>query len=46
MIVNERRCYESKKVIGELASLYIDESFITYAEKKGFYVLGIGEHLL
>jgi len=38
--------FKDKKVIGLLASLYIDESFITYAEKKGFYVLGIGEHLM
>lgn len=38
--------FKDKKVIGVLASLYIDESFITYAEKKGFYVLGIGEHLM
>ena len=38
--------YGDKKIIGLLASLYVDEGFIDQAEKQGFFVLGIGEHLM
>ncbi len=38
--------YGDKKIIGLLASLYVDEGFIGQAEKQGFFVLGVGEHLM
>jgi hypothetical protein len=34
------------KLIGVLASIYIDKSVISYAEKKGFLVIGIGLELM
>ncbi|MCR4321897.1 MAG: hypothetical protein NUV74_16375 [Candidatus Brocadiaceae bacterium] len=38
--------YEGKKIIGILASLYVDESVIKYAEKAGFLVFAVGEALM
>jgi len=38
--------YRDKKLIGVLASLYIDEGVTAYADKKGYYILGIGEDLM
>ena len=38
--------YEGKKIIGVLASLYVDESVIKYAEKAGFLVFAVGEALM
>ncbi|MBI3814812.1 MAG: hypothetical protein HY279_10175 [Nitrospinae bacterium] len=38
--------YKEKGVIGVLASLYINEGVIRYAEKNGLLVLGIGDELM
>jgi seryl-tRNA synthetase len=38
--------YKNRGIIGVLASLYIDESVIKYAEKNGLLVLGIGEEIM
>jgi len=38
--------YEGKKIIGILASLYVDESVIKYAEKAGFLVFAVGDALM
>ncbi|MEK7439534.1 MAG: hypothetical protein AABZ78_01935 [Chloroflexota bacterium] len=38
--------YAGKKVIGALASLYVDESLVRYGEKNGLIVLGTGEELM
>ena len=38
--------YNSKKVVGFFASLSPDEGFIPFAEKDGFYVLGLGDWLM
>ena len=38
--------YEGKKIIGILASLYVDEGALKYAEKSGFLVLAVGEALM
>jgi len=38
--------YGDKKIIGVFASLSVDKGFISLAERQGFYVLGIGEHLM
>ncbi|MDO8142916.1 MAG: hypothetical protein Q6358_15565 [Candidatus Brocadiales bacterium] len=38
--------YEGKKIIGVLASLYVDKSVIKYAEKAGFLVFAVGEALM
>ena len=38
--------YEGKKIIGILASLYVDEGAIKYAEKSGFLVFAVGEALM
>ncbi|MCK6620168.1 MAG: hypothetical protein HUU32_09140 [Calditrichaceae bacterium] len=38
--------YADRKLIGILASLYIDESVVKYAERKGFLVLGVGIELM
>ena len=38
--------YRSKKLIGLLASLYVDQSVIAYAERKGFLVLGMGMEIM
>jgi hypothetical protein len=38
--------YAERKLIGILATLFINESVLKYAEKKGFLVLGVGEELM
>jgi len=38
--------YRDKKLIGVMASPYIDESVLTYAERNGFLVLGIGMEIM
>jgi len=38
--------YRNKQLIGIMASLYIDESVMTYAERKGFLVLGVGIEIM
>lgn len=38
--------YKENRLIGILASLYIEPGVLTYAEKKGFIVLGIGEEIM
>lgn len=38
--------YKKDALIGIAASLYVDESVITYAEKKGFLVLSTGDQLM
>ncbi len=35
-----------KKVIGVIASLYVDESLVHYGERQGLIVLGFGEDLM
>ena len=38
--------YNRKKIVGLLASLRVDESVLKYAEKAGYFVLGVGEELM
>ncbi len=38
--------YEKNKVVGILASLYVDEGVVKYAEKAGFMVLAVGDALM
>ena len=38
--------YQERKLIGILAALYIDESVLKYAQKKGFLVLGVGDEIM
>ena len=38
--------YEGKRIIGILASLYVDEGALKYAEKSGFLVLAVGDALM
>ena len=38
--------YRSKKLIGLLASLSVDKSVLTYAERKGFLVLAVGMEIM
>lgn len=38
--------YEKNKIIGVLASLYVDENVIRYAERSGFLVLAVGDKLM
>lgn len=38
--------YEKNKVVGILASLYVDEGALKYAEKSGFLVLAVGDALM
>lgn len=38
--------FSDYKLIGVLASLYVEESFIRYAENKGFLVLSVGDQLM
>ncbi len=39
--------YKKNKLIGVLASLYVDESVVKYAEKSGgFMVLSVGDKLM
>jgi hypothetical protein len=38
--------YADKQVIGIVASLYVDESLVHYAERQGLVVLGFGEDVM
>ena len=38
--------YADKKVVGAIASLYVDESLVRYGEKLGLIVLGFGEDVM
>jgi hypothetical protein len=38
--------YRNKKLIGIMASLYIDESVMSYAERTSFLVLGVGMEVM
>jgi len=38
--------YAEKKIIGALASLYVDESMVRYAQKQGLLVLGMSEEMM
>jgi len=38
--------YKGKKIIGILASLYVEENVIKFAEKAGFMVLSVGDRLM
>jgi len=38
--------YEKNKIIGVLASLYVDENVIKYAERSGFLVVAAGDKLM
>ncbi len=38
--------FSDYKLIGVLASLYVDEGFVKHAEKKGFMVLSVGDQLM
>ncbi len=41
-----RLCYADKKIIGALASLYVDESVIQAAERAGILILGMNEEMI
>ena len=38
--------YENKKLVGILASLYVDESIIRYASKKGILIMCMGDETM
>jgi len=38
--------YEDKKIIGMVASLYVDDSVLKYAEKNGLIVLAVGDQIM
>ena len=38
--------YAHKKIIGALASLYVDQSLVSYGEKAGLLILGMGGNLV
>ena len=38
--------YKSDRIVGILSGLYVDKSFIKYAEKRGFIVLAVGDQLM
>jgi hypothetical protein len=38
--------YAEKRVIGALASLYVDESLVRHGERQGLIILGFGEDLM
>lgn len=38
--------HEDKQLVGAIASLYVDESLVRYAERQGVVVLGLGEELM
>ncbi|MBI3359741.1 MAG: hypothetical protein HY023_01355 [Chloroflexi bacterium] len=38
--------YDDKKIIGAIASLYVDETVVRHGEKQGVLVLGLGEDLM
>ena len=38
--------YAGKKIIGAIASLYVDESLVRFGERLGLIVLGFGEDVM
>ncbi len=38
--------YQDKKIIGAIASLYVDKTLVRYGEKQGVIVLGFGEDVM
>lgn len=38
--------YDDKKIIGAIASLYVNETVVRHGEKQGVLVLGLGEDLM
>ncbi|KJR43067.1 hypothetical protein MCHI_001035, partial [Candidatus Magnetoovum chiemensis] len=38
--------YKDKPLIGILASLYVDPSVLTYAERQGFIVISVGDEIM
>lgn len=40
------REYADKKIVGAIASLYVDPSLVRYGEREGLIVLGSGEHIM
>jgi len=38
--------YADKKIIGAIASLYVDESLVRFGERQGLIVLGFGEDVM
>ena len=38
--------YKEKKVIGALASLYIDTSLVRHIEKQGLIAMAVGQNLM
>ncbi len=38
--------YAKNKIVGILASLYVDEGILAYAEKMGFVVTAVGDNLM
>jgi len=38
--------YKDKKIIGAIASLYVDQSLVRYGEKQGVIVLGFGQDVM
>jgi hypothetical protein len=38
--------YRERRLIGSVATLYIDQSLVTYASKKGVLVLAVGDELM
>lgn len=38
--------YKEKKIVGIMASLFVDENVIRYAEKSGFLLLSVGDKLM
>ena len=38
--------YQERRLIGSVATLYVDQSLVTYASKKGVLVLAVGDDLM
>jgi len=38
--------YRDRRLIGSVATLYVDQSLVTYASKKGVLVLAVGDELM
>ncbi len=38
--------YKDRKLVGALASLYLDKSLIRHVERQGIIVMGLGDHLM
>jgi hypothetical protein len=38
--------YRERRLIGSVATLYVDQSLVTYASKKGVLVLAVGDELM